>query len=94
MKNKIIVIVAGIVVLTTGITLWFNYFGTGNEALTSVNAEINMVEQQMLQNKAERTIIDNKVSNLKSEQEVYKKANNELRKQLKELNDEKKKLGL
>jgi len=98
MKNKIIVMITWILVLTTGITLGFNYFWTGNEQIMNINAEMSMIETQILGNKAERTMLENEkqdyIAEVNKKQAVFKNANNELRKQIKELNDEKKKLGL
>jgi len=98
MKKQIIVIVTGVVILTTGITLGFNYFGTGNEALTSINAEINVVEQQLLEHKGKWEDYQKQKEEINSmiaqKQLVEKEAADELRKQLDDLLNEKKKLGL
>lgn len=94
-SKKFITIGITSIVMWWAIVLWFNYFGDTQEAqLRGINNEITMLETQMLQNKAEWTIRQNRIDKLKTEQKTYTEANNELRKQKQELLNEKKKLGL
>ena len=96
MKNKILI--ALIWAVTVG-SIWLvmamnPLLSDTDEQIWYINNEITMLERQILDNKVERTIIDNEINNLQSEQKLYETANNDLRDQKEDLKLEKKNLGL
>ena len=94
-KTKIITTGVIILWMIGTVALWFSYFGSETEsALRSINSEMTMLETQILENKAEWTILDNDKQDIITEMKTYETANNELRTQIKDLNNEKKILGL
>jgi len=91
-------------IITTGIiaiwmlwtiALWFSFFWSETEQqLRSINNEVTMIETQILDNKAEWEKLQTKIVELQHDQLTYTHANDELRKQLDDLNNKKKSLGL
>ncbi len=95
MKKKIIIIITLLLGIGTIAVFAFNPIVSETEEIVwAINWEITMLEVQILENKAEWSILDNEISNLKIKQDVFSNANNELRIQIEDLRLEKKSLGL
>jgi len=90
MKKKILIYSIVILILSAWVVLWFNIKSETEAQLDTINTNISKLELETFKNSQERRLLDLQKQDIVKQQKVYETKNNELRKNIRELEANKK----